>query len=75
MTVIDVCRNFDKDFVRRMHMGEFDDYVGVEVSVCDSDLTPKDIVDGYLGSGMYANLDYPGGIEQFVKDYRDGKFN
>lgn len=38
-------------------------------------LTPKVIVDAYRQTGEYYDLDYPGGIEQFVTDYELGKFD
>lgn len=64
--------DFNKRFVRRVESGELDDYDGLgdDATV---DITLSDIVKAYLSDGAYVNIDYPGGINQLVKDYRDGK--
>lgn len=38
-------------------------------------ISPKEIVEAYRATGEYYDADYPGGIEQFVKDYEAGKFD
>ena len=39
----------------------------------DHTLTPKTIVEAFERTGEYYDIDYPGGILQFVKDYKDGR--
>jgi hypothetical protein len=54
--------------------GDFDECDG-ESFMVTSGLTPKRIVEAYLATGEFFDIDCPGGIEQMVKDYREGKFD
>ena len=35
----------------------------------------REIAEAYLARGEYYDIDYPGGIEQLVRDYRAGVFD
>ena len=65
--------DFDGQFISDLKSGKFDDY-DVNMHFFSSGMTPKKIVEEYLASGKYFNIDCPGGIEQMVKDYYAGKF-
>jgi hypothetical protein len=43
--------------------------------IVESMISPADIVREFKESGKHFNLDYPGGILQFVKDFEDGKLD
>ena len=64
--------DLDGRFVQELLAGEFDDFDS-PIHMRSSGLTPKRIVEAYLATGEYANIDCPGGIKQLVQDYRDGK--
>ena len=40
-----------------------------------SEVTPQRVVEVYKSTGEYYDIDYPGGIEQFVEDYDNGIFD
>lgn len=72
---LDDYSDFDSRFVRDLQDGFFDDADEESLGhVTYSGLIPKRIVESYLATGEYCDIDCPGGIEQMVKDYRDGKF-
>lgn len=72
-TIVDVVMEDMKNF------DESTDYVesgrDVESVIIRSGITPKKMVEAYRDTGKYYDIDYPGGIEQFVKDYEEGKFD
>ena len=64
-------REFMSELAKSVRNGDFDEYDGESFTVT-SGLTPKRIVEAYLATGEFFDIDCPGGIEQMVKDYREG---
>lgn len=46
----------------------------IEKSLSES-LTPREIYDTIISGKFNVTLNYPGGIEQFIKDYESGKYD
>lgn len=67
-------REFMSELAESVRNGDFDEYDDDSFTVT-SGLTPKRIVEAYLATGEFFDIDCPGGIEQMVKDYREGKFD
>ena len=64
----------DGQFLKDLLAGKFDDFDSPRHMV-SSGMTPKCIVEAYLATGAYANIDCPGGIGKLVEDYELGKLD
>ena len=64
--------DFIEELAFSLNSGAFDNYNNM-LNLSDSGLTSKKIVEQYLETGKFFDIDCPGGIQQLVKDYYDDK--
>ena len=74
-----VMSDSDRDMCRRLNSmlneGVFDSSDYAASSFVMSSGCMREIAEAYIMRGEYYDIDYPGGIEQLVRDYRNGKFD